>query len=68
MAQQHSYLGCNSEINNRKVIYPPDSILTIPLIDASNARNMFDVILPGQGKIWKILKKLNLSAFSSRFK
>ena len=49
VAAQHSYLGIAGEVNNRKVYYPENSLLTIPLLDGNGSdRTPFDIILPGQ--------------------
>ena len=50
VAAQHSYLGLQGEVNNRKVFYPDNSVITIPMLESSRGINNMpiDIILPGQ--------------------
>ena len=43
MAGRHTYLGDHGEEHNRKIIYPKNTILTIPILEEIST-----IILPGQ--------------------
>ena len=43
VAGQHSYLGSGGQERNKKIIYPANTILDIPILEEINT-----IILPGQ--------------------